>query len=57
MSKEEAIKILLVDVCCSNGINFCKLCPLSKEECANIHYDEKQLLNAVKILSNKTELE
>ena len=52
MSKEEAIKILLVDVCCSNGINFCKLCPLSREECENIHYDEKQLLKAVKILSN-----
>ena len=44
MSKEEAIKILLVDVCCSNGKEFCKVCPLSGEECENFHYDEKQLL-------------
>lgn len=52
MSKEEAIKILLVDVCCSNGKEFCKLCPLSGEECRKFYYDEKQLLKAVKMLSN-----
>ena len=48
MSKKEAIKMLLVDVCCSNGKEFCEVCPLKeKEECENFHCDENQLLEAV----------
>ena len=50
MSNEEAFKILLVDVCCSNGKDFCKVCPLSGEKCENFHYDEEHLLEAVKVL-------
>ena len=53
MSKEEAIKILSVDVRCSNGNEFCKICPLQMEDCENFHYDEKQLLEAVKVLNCK----
>ena len=52
MSKEEAIKILLVDVCCSNGKDFCKACPLGDEEdCKKFHYDEMQLVEAIKMLN------
>lgn len=52
MSKEEAMKILLVDVCCSNGGEFCKVCPLKDtEDCKSFHYDESQLLRAIKVLN------
>ena len=50
MSKEEALKIVLIDVCCSNGKDFCELCPINEESCENIHYNEEQLIESIKIL-------
>ena len=51
MSREEALKIVLSDVCCSNGKDFCKLCPLSEmDNCEDISYDKEQLLEAIRIL-------
>ena len=51
MSKKDALKIVLVDVCCSNGKEFCEICPLkNNKNCEDIMYSETQLLNAVNVL-------
>lgn len=53
MNKVLALKIVLSDVCCSNGKEFCELCPLKKDDCTNIGYSKDELLEAVKLLSNE----
>lgn len=53
MNKDAALKIVLSDVCCSNGKEFCELCPLNKDDCTNIGYNKEELLEAVKLLSDK----
>ena len=53
MDKDEALRILLIEICCSNGKEFCKLCPVYKENsCEQADGNEKQLLEAVKTLTN-----
>lgn len=56
MSKKEALKIVLTDVCCSNGKDFCPLCPLyTGDNCGNISCNTAQLFEAVKTLMEFTE--
>lgn len=43
---ERKIKIILTDVCCSNGKKFCEICPCQGGDC--IEYTESELLEAIK---------
>ena len=56
MNKVLALKIVLSDICCSNGKEFCELCPLNKDDCTNIEYNKGELLEAVRLLSNEAKL-
>ena len=50
MEKKDALKIVLTEVCCDNGQEFCTICPMNKEDCENIHFKQEELLLAVKTL-------
>lgn len=53
MNRNDALKMILADYCCRSGKEYCELCPLQNEDCVNIHFEENDLLEAVKLLSEE----
>ncbi len=53
MDKKIALEIVLAEVCCSNGNEFCEICPLKNKNCGEIRYSLEDLMLAIKILSSE----